>query len=243
MNQIYKNRYRIMRIIQKNTAEAEDLISREKVIMKIPDPDSVPHEIPVYPGICCLRDTITEAGMTIYVFEYIKGETLQERMKRTGVFSVSDAGRILQNLCVLLKELYAMKEKWIFGDLKPSNIMIRQDGSLCLIDAESVFPEERKKRYAAYATKGYAAPEQFGSSPDIDIRSSVYSLGSIFLEMITGRSLKDTGYVIYPAGALMPSLKGSEAEKIAAKCLRPDPDQRYQTPAELYQASDCLCGK
>ena len=224
-------RYQIREKLREGLFRAEDIQTGRTVIIKESGKEETERILPVHPGICRRTDIFEENDVYLQVFEYIPGRTLKE----PGVLSVSQAAGILCRLTEILEELYGMEEHWIYGDLKPSNIIADENGMVCLIDTESLFSAANGTG-AGYATKGYAAPEQFGLSPKADERSEVFSIGSIFLELITGVSLKKMNYEIIPAGNVKQPLSGTQAEKVIGKCLRINPAERYQTLQELRTA-------
>lgn len=222
--------YKIIRMIRNHVAEAEDLRTRETVILKV---CPFGGKDLIHPDVCRRTGSFEDGGRLIQVYEFIDGITLKEAVREKGTYSPAEASDILIRLTDILSDLHQREERWICGDLKPSNIMIRGGGSVCLIDTEAFFPEAEAASKAGTGTKGYAAPEQFGQSPAADIRSEIFSIGSIFFEMITGKSLREMNYRIVPAGNLVFRLKNTPAEITILKCLKVNPEERFQTLAEL----------
>ena len=94
-------------------------------------------------------------------------------------------------------------------------------------------------------TVAYMSPEQ-AQGKKVDARSDIFSFGAVLYEMITGRrafagetKLVDTdGHSTQRAGAAQPDLAGMprELDRIVARCLRKDPERRFQNAADLKVA-------
>ncbi|HTE41178.1 MAG TPA: serine/threonine-protein kinase [Steroidobacteraceae bacterium] len=130
-------------------------------------------------------------------------------------------------------------------DLKPGNIMLRADGSIALIDFGLAKHVVRSAEITAageiFGTPYYISPEQ-GHGDDVDARSDLYSLGIIVYEMMMGKRPFTAGSpmsIIYmhrnsPVPPLSPELK--RYEPLVYKLLAKEPNDRYQSAAELLDA-------
>jgi serine/threonine protein kinase len=129
-------------------------------------------------------------------------------------------------------------------DLKPGNIMVRDDGSLALIDfglaKRMRLEQEITGNGEIFGTPYYMSPEQ-GHAEEVDERSDVYSLGIIFYEMLTGKKpfvgadamsiiLKHTKA---PVPVLPPHLAKHQA--LINMLLAKKPADRIQTAAEVAE--------
>lgn len=129
------------------------------------------------------------------VIEYIEGINLQQWMEERGNRPISkDEERIaikwLQQLANILDHVH--KQGFFHRDIKSSNIMLKPDGQLVLIDFGEVRGENtdtyQEKRNASEVTvvysRGYTAPEQLDGMADM--RSDFFSLGRTFTYLLTG---------------------------------------------------------
>jgi eukaryotic-like serine/threonine-protein kinase len=130
-------------------------------------------------------------------------------------------------------------------DLKPANVMLRTDGSLCLIDFGLAKANEMQVSLTGtreiFGTPYYMSPEQ-GHAEEIDGRSDLYSLGVMFYEMLTGHK-PYTGAtameVIYKhKRAELPQIAPQYAEfrELLLRLLAKSPADRYQSAGDLLEA-------
>jgi serine/threonine protein kinase len=118
--------------------------------------------------------------------EYLAGGDLRQRIDH-GI-SEPDAISYLRQISGALAKVHSVGI--LHRDLKPGNIMLRQDGSLALIDfglaKKTRLHQEITDSGEIFGTPYYMSPEQ-GRGNEVDARSDIYSLGVIFFEMLTGQ--------------------------------------------------------
>ncbi len=137
----------------------------------------------------------------------------------------------------------------VHRDLKPSNIMVDEDRQVRLMDfglakflADDVAITEVGKLVGTYR---YMAPEQILGEP-LDGRSDLYSLGVILYELLSGRPPFDakTPHELWrqvlenePPPVLALNLHGDpQLARVAHRLIRKEPDDRFQTAEEVYEA-------
>ncbi len=177
--------------------------------------------------------------------EHFPDGDLRQRMKTP--LSAAEALDYLTQIASALEAIHAVGV--LHRDLKPANIMLRDDGSLCLIDfglAKANASEvELTGAREIFGTPYYMSPEQ-GHAEPIDERSDLYSLGVILYEMLTGQKpFKDASAmeVIYKhkrtePPALAPQLMAYD--RFLSRLLAKDPRDRYQSARALLDAVAAL---
>lgn len=204
-------------------------LQREANILKMVD-----H--PVLPRIV---DIINYQGTVFVVMDYIEGRPMSETLKLEGAQPQEKVIEWAKDLCSALDYLHSLNPPIIYRDMKPSNIMLKPDGKVKLIDFGTAkeFDVESIADTTALGTRGYAAPEQFGDAKGrgiykTDARTDIYSLGATLYHIVTGKNPSEPPYVMKPIREWNPLLSNG-LEKIILKCTRPNPEDRYQNCAEL----------
>jgi tetratricopeptide (TPR) repeat protein len=142
---------------------------------------------------------------------------------------------------------YAHLNGVIHRDVKPSNIMVDEEGKPWIVDfglARDVDRVTRLTQSGAFlGTPSYMSPEQCVESSKVDGRSDVYSLGAILYELLTGHKPFETGSVTSLMAEILnrvpdrPSTLKDNVDKnlesICMKALMKEPGHRYQSAAEF----------
>ena len=207
-------------------------LEREANILK-----NVDH--PVLPRIV---DIIDQNGVIYVVMDFIEGVTISDRLKEEGAQPQELVIEWGLQLASALDYLHNMKPPIIYRDMKPSNVMIKPEGGVKLIDFGTAkeYVIENNADTTALGTRGYAAPEQFGDSKghgiyNTDARTDIYNLGATLYHVVTGMNPCEPPYEIKPIREWNPKLS-SGLEKILLKCTQPNPEDRYQSCKELMYA-------
>lgn len=190
-----------------------------------------------HPALPRIVDIIENDDIIYVVMDYIEGEPLNKIIDEYGAQPQDVVIDWAMQLCDVLDYLHTSNPPIIYRDMKPANVMLRPDGSLKLIDfgIAREFKEENIEDTVSLGTKGYAAPEQFGGKGQTDARTDVYCLGVTLYHLVTGQNPSDPPYEIYPIRDWNPNLSGG-LERIIEKCTQLNPDDRYQSCAELLYA-------
>lgn len=207
-------------------------LEREANILK-----NVDH--PVLPRIV---DIINQDGTIYVVMDFIEGTTISDRLKKEGAQPQETVIEWGLQLASALDYLHNMKPPVIYRDMKPSNVMIKPEGGVKLIDFGTAkeYIVENNADTTALGTRGYAAPEQFGDKQgrgiyNTDARTDIYNLGATLYHIVTGMNPCEPPYEIRPIREWNPALS-SGLEKIILKCTQADPNDRYQNCTELMYA-------
>lgn len=192
-----------------------------------------------HPHLPSIIDVIDCDDTFLIVMDYIEGNPLSKALETSGAQNQDDVIEWAKQLCDVLGYLHSRKPPIIYRDMKPSNVMLKPDGNVMLID----FGTAREFKYSSVAdttclgTQGYAAPEQFGGHGQTDARTDIYCLGATMYHLVTGHNPATPPYEMYPIRQWNPMLS-SGLEEIILKCTQRNPEDRYQFCAELLYALD-----
>ena len=204
-----------------------------------------------HPNILTVHEFGEENGMNFIASEYVKGETLRERLKNGTPLTLSEALSITLQIAAALRA--AHESDIIHRDIKPENVMIRDDGLVKVLDfglakltqgKNDFFDSEGETALQTtigtiMGTVGYMSPEQ-ARGRETDARTDIWSLGIVLHEMLVGRppfageTSSDTlAAILMQEPAPIDGLP-SELARILAKALTKKLDERYQTARELH---------
>jgi eukaryotic-like serine/threonine-protein kinase len=162
-----------------------------------------------HPHIARLLDGgATPGGQPYLVMEYVDGIAIDHWCEEKQL-SLPARLRLFRNVCRAVA--FAHQRLIVHCDLKPSNVLVRADGSPVLLDfgiARALDRARERDNDAFYYTPGYASPEQIEGAP-VSVASDVYSLGLILFELVAGRkarrSAQDTTVAELTRGLRRPS--------------------------------------
>ena len=206
-----------------------------------------------HPNICTLYDI----GPDYLVMEFIDGQTL-DRLITTPGMRLADALRVAVRMADGLAAAHAMGI--VHRDLKPGNVMVTDAGAVKLLDfglaslteaepspgestaTRTVVTGPKTAEGTIVGTFSYMSPEQ-AEGRKLDPRSDIFSFGSVLYEMLTGRRAFQGETTISTLAAILHHEPKSaaevamhvppEVERILARCLRKDPDRRFQHASDL----------
>lgn len=143
-----------------------------------------------HPNLPRIYDSFSEQGRSYLVMDFIEGQTLHKILKESNGQPLPIAQVLLyaNQLCDVLAYLHQQNPPIIFRDIKPTNVMVTNNGHIFLIDfgIARFFKEGQEQDTILLGSPGYAPPEQHGlaqTSP----RSDLYGLGATLHYCLTGR--------------------------------------------------------
>lgn len=131
---------------------------------------------------------IIDNGETIYVImDYIEGESLDKILCEYGAQPQELVIDWAKQVCDALQYLHSQNPPIIYRDMKPSNIMLKPEGNIKIIDfgIAREYKEQSLADTKVLGTKGYASPEHYGNR-QTDARSDIYTLGMTMHHLLTG---------------------------------------------------------
>jgi serine/threonine-protein kinase len=187
-----------------------------------------------HPHICQIYDV----GRDYLVLEYIEGVPLR------GPKAPDEVLRLAIQMAAALDVAHC--RGILHRDLKPANVMVATDGSVKLLDfgLAKVMGRDtdvtRTSDGVVLGTAAYMSPEQ-ADGRSVDARSDIFSFGVVLYEMLSGRRAFDGPTTVRVLNAVLhdepPTLMAPPAlERIVRRCLRKQPDDRFQSMVDLKRA-------
>lgn len=179
------------------------------------------------------------------VMDYISGHDLKYYMDHGYQFSEEQLVFWMKQLCQVLDYLHNKKPVIIHCDIKPANIMITEEGNVCLIDFNISLDGENNKDLVGLSSF-FASPEQvkkaeykqkYGSGELIkmDERTDIYSVGAVFYYMMCGKKPNArTGDTLLLKE--MPHTYSESLANIVDKAMAPNPARRFRSAAKMQHA-------
>ncbi len=200
-----------------------------------------------HPQIPRLLDYFEDREQFYLVQEFVKGNNLQQEIKKQGVLDETQARQVLKEVLVILRDIHA--QKVIHRDIKPANIIRREiDSQLVLIDFGVVKNQvntiaagnSNQTAFTAFAvgTPGFAPPEQLAMRPVY--ASDIYALGVTCMYLMTGKAPKNmdcdpiTGEIDWFKYVKV----GDSFKEIMSTMLEVAVKNRYKTAEEVLEALD-----
>ncbi len=193
-----------------------------------------------HPNLPHIYDGFSEYGRSYLVMEYVDGKTLLQMLKDSGGHPLPTS-QVLDyaiQLCDVLSYLHSQIPPIIFRDLKPTNVMVKDNGHVVLIDfgIARFFKEGQAQDTVFLGSPGYAPPEQHGTS-QTNPRSDLYSLGATLHCCLTGRDPfhAQDRFAFPPVHQLNP-LVPVELDQLIQRMVSMDEQQRPNSAQEVRQA-------
>ncbi len=193
-----------------------------------------------HPNIVKIFDLGVSDDHAHIAMEYLPGGDLKQKIQK-GI-NEQDAVDYIQQIGSALAKVHEVGV--LHRDLKPGNIMLREDGSIALIDfglaKRMRLKLELTDHGEIFGTPYYMSPEQ-GHANEVDARSDIYSLGVIFYELLTGEKpyLADNamGIIYKHSNSPIPLLptRVAQHQALINHLLAKKPDDRLQTADEISE--------
>jgi serine/threonine protein kinase len=215
-----------------------------------------------HPNIITIHEIGCEQGTHFIVMEYVRGKSLDRLIPRKGM-AIGEVLKISVQIAEALA--VAAGADVIHRDVKPGNVMVSDTGHVKVLDfglaklsertlssegatvTIATADEERPKTTEGevLGTVSYMSPEQAQGKP-LDQRSDIFSFGALLYEMTTGQrafhgenSVSTISSILRddpkPAMEISPEVP-RELDRIIVRCLRKDPERRFQHMADVRVA-------
>lgn len=204
-----------------------------------------------HPNIVHVHAVEEHGAVLAFVMQYVDGETLTERVARSGAFDAQDCARLLQDLAWALG--YAHGRGIVHRDVKPDNLLIERGTGRALIMDFGIARQERASNLTevghSVGTPHYMSPEQAAAEP-VDGRSDLYSLGCVGFFAATGRPPFEAEsahkllmqHLTVPAPAVASVRPGFQPglAAVIARALEKDPAARFASGEAMADAIGAL---
>ena len=190
----------------------------------------------------------------VLVFELLEGESLVERLKRTGPISYEELWGIVEAVWMGLADAHAAGI--IHRDLKPSNVFLEQRRSglrVKILDfgisklPKKISTQSLTQVGQSLGTFSFMPPEQIGKAKSVDHRADIYAATTLIYQAMSGKLPYQAKNVVAmmelknkteprTLGEVMKSPVSPQLEAFIAKGLARDPDARFQTAMEALVA-------
>lgn len=196
-----------------------------------------------HPHLCTIYDVReSDDGRLFLAMAFYEGETLKDRLVRTGALPVAEALAITRQVARGLACAHAAGI--VHRDLKPGNVMLLPDGTVKILDfgIAKALGESASETTAAFGTVSYMAPEQIRGQT-VDGRADLWAVGVLLYEMLTARKPFAGDHEVavahaivhdepVPPSKLRPGVP-ADVENIVLTLLQKDPSARPATVDDL----------
>ncbi|MCO6432200.1 MAG: serine/threonine protein kinase [Deltaproteobacteria bacterium] len=207
-----------------------------------------------HPNVVRAYEYLRDGDIAAYAMEYVGGGDLAERLSNPAdKIPVPECVRLLCQMCSGVQAIH--DAGIVHRDLKPENILLSKDGTVKIADfgiARTGHGPKLTEHGGVVGTIDYVSPEYMLNS-QVDWRSDIYAIGILGYEMVTGESpfRGDSVYATMTkrlkSDPQLPSTLRKECtpelDKIIMKAMARDPNERYQSAAEMYYDLQCIASE
>lgn len=205
----------------------------------------------IHPNIVEIYDVGEENGRHYIVMEYIRGKTLKQLIHKRGALLIQEAVDIMKQLVSATCE--AHKKGIIHRDIKPQNVLVKDDGTIKMVDFGIALAHDAMQLTQTDSVMGsvhYLAPE-LARGENATFQSDIYSLGIVFYELLSGEvpfhgdspvqiALKHMRDEIPSIRTINPTIPQS-VENIILKATVKRKELRYHSAEEMLKdLNECL---
>src|SRR6266404_6111498 len=247
MGEIYKaqdtrlNRFVAIKVLP--TGSSGDPERRRRFIQEAQAASALNH-----PNIITMHDILSEGDFQFMVMEYVAGKTLVDLIPKGGL-------RMPQALKYAVQMTDALSVAHAAGiihrDLKPANVMVTDSGPMSQVgdNTQTIADAPLTVEGSIIGTVSYMSPEQ-AQGKKVDTRSDIFSFGVVLYEMVSGvrafggdNALSTLSAILRDEAKPMTEVAPDvppQIEQVIHRCLRKEPDQRWQSMQDVRMALGAL---
>ncbi len=218
--------YRAIKVVEKSSLQYETF-RQEALLLK-----ELRH-----PGIPIVYDIEEDGERGYLVEEYLQGVSLESLVGVQGPLDPSSVLRYGLQICDVVAYLHSAEAGPILHlDLQPKNLLLCHE-TVKLVDfGQAARLTEANQAVQRFGTVGFAAPEQYDHSMEMDERTDIYAIGGLLFFLATG---------MYPDQEMSPAMLGRvlwsrRAGQVLAGCLEPVKEARYCCVGQLKKELEDL---
>ena len=193
-----------------------------------------------HPHIIKVLDVFEENGTAYYVMEYIDGGSLSDLIEKKGSLSEDETLKYTRQIASALQYIHAHNMNHL--DVKPGNVLLRQNGDVVLIDfgmsKNYDVAGEQTTSSPVGVSVGYAPIEQsrVGGLGMFSPETDIYSLGATMFKMLTGQTPPEATAVFDEGLPEMPANVSAKTKQVVEKAMQPRRKDRYLTVEDFLEA-------
>ncbi len=208
-----------------------------------------------HPNVVAIYEAESFGPSQMLIMEFVEGVTFADLVKERGLLPAAESCELIRQAAIGLE--YVHSQGLVHRDVKPQNLIVSYAGEVKILDLglATLRGGEEKNGVEITAVRqflgsvDYAAPEQWESSRDVDIRADIYSLGCTFYYLLAGETpFPNKKYSTLMqqmwahSQAPLPPIRDLRTDlpedilSILAHMLAKDRNDRYATPGEVALA-------
>lgn len=210
---------------EKTKEKAKELFRREaSLLMKLD-----------HPAIAKVLDHLVENGRDYMLLEYVPGTSLRQHVRTNGPCNEKQVLAWAQELAATLTYLHELSPPVVHRDLTPDNVVLRNDGTLVLIDFGAANEYVGQATGTLIGKQSYISPEQFRGKAEPS--SDIYALGGTLNFLLTG----DDPEPLSPSHPRQSRPDLSEGiDRLVAACTALSTEERLQSARAVKESIDNL---
>ncbi|MDQ7825253.1 MAG: protein kinase [Candidatus Eremiobacteraeota bacterium] len=193
-----------------------------------------------HPNLPHISHFFQENDKYFMVMEHVEGKNLAEKIEEAGTpLREAEVTSWAAQICDVLQYLHSQSpHPIIYRDLKPSNIMVRENGQIKLIDfgIARFFDPCKSTDTFKMGSVGFSPPEQYRGKGTTDARSDIYSLGATLHFLCTNRDPQEEAPFSFPAPRTLNSSLSPRIDRIIMRALEYKKERRFESAAEMKEA-------
>ncbi|HMP90538.1 MAG TPA: serine/threonine-protein kinase [Kiritimatiellia bacterium] len=227
----------------------------EKILSEFLFEAEVHHQVSPHPSIVQFIEQGESNGEYFHVMEFVPGDSIKRRVESAGRIPHQQALSWLKELVGALKHI--LVKGYLYRDISPGNLLVRENLSLCLIDFGLALPvadaDAESRTQELLGTPEYMPPERIQHLGE-DERSSIYSLGMLLIYMIKGEALIKaesheraalqhiSAVRVAFSARMLPADCPEPVFQLISRMIKYDPVDRHQSFDELEGAIQGILG-